>query len=247
MKTNPVKTNANSVLEYFQENPSASISEISDKTGISKSSVQRYLNHPDIVGFTIKLTGKTVKEQLEQNMLLGRSKGGKNTFSKYDHVKNKDGRFSGLVETNTENKEEQKKADIKKIVIFFSKYPYYTIEELSKELGYESSDYVYDCLTDNSVNEMMGSVISESIKAQLDKNKFNIFKKLVPDFDISRLNEFDLSEREAKVIMARLGNDDIKSADEVAEAMNISRTMVLKIENRAIDKINDFIIGRSQR
>jgi len=73
------------VHDYFDKY-GGTISEISKATGISKSSVQRYLNED----YTIDEL-KCVKAYLQSNKDAGRSKGGKNSGYSKDEL----GRFTG--------------------------------------------------------------------------------------------------------------------------------------------------------
>lgn len=73
------------VHDYFKKH-GGTIPEISKATGISKSSVQRYLNE----GYTVDEL-KRVKDYLQSNKEEGRSRGGKNSGYSKDEL----GRFTG--------------------------------------------------------------------------------------------------------------------------------------------------------
>jgi len=235
------KASMNEIIDFFMENPTATIMEISTATGVSKSSVQRYLNHPDVVGLMVEKTGRIIADQLKYNKGVGNSKGGRTTFVRYDAIKDENGKFIGLDENIDEEKEERKRETITEVVLVFSRCPYLTITEISNLLGYEDEgDYVYDCLTDPRVYEIFGPVMANSILERLEKNVFSIFRKLPSEFNIEMLDEVDLSDREKDILRRRLNNGGIPvSADKVAAELEISRAMVLKIENRAVNKISE--------
>ena len=123
------------VVEYFLQNPTASNIEISAHTGVSKSSVQRYLSDPSIGDIPIPQLDRTISEQILVNTRAARQKGGRTTFKKYAAQKNESGKFIGLAkEEVTTDKEEIKRKDIVSIVLWFSKNPYYTIDQLALSL-----------------------------------------------------------------------------------------------------------------
>ena len=97
------------VVEYFLQNPTASNIEISAHTGVSKSSVQRYLSDPSIGDIPIPQLDRTISEQILVNTRAARQKGGRTTFKKYAAQKNESGKFIGLAkEEVTTDKEEYK-------------------------------------------------------------------------------------------------------------------------------------------
>ncbi len=87
-------------------NDSTSISEISTKTKIPKSTIQRYLNKEEYYEFLVeehildyekanKLM-TSAREWLESSKKNGLKKGGKNTQLIHGYTKKKDGKFSGI-------------------------------------------------------------------------------------------------------------------------------------------------------
>ena len=82
---------------------SNSIKDISGKTGISTSSIQRYLNNDEL----LREAGFTRDDILEVNKWLltskknGLSRGGKKTQSKYggSYTRIDDGKFSGIIDS----------------------------------------------------------------------------------------------------------------------------------------------------
>lgn len=232
----------NLVIGYFLDNPTATIKQISNVTGESSSTIQRILNAPEHVGILISKTDRTIKDQLLHNKLMGNSKGGRTTFESYDAVKDQEGKFVGLSETQTSGKEAAKENQVVEIALIFSKNPHLTIDELADLLdGDISRDLVYDCLTDSRIFEIFGSIFANSIRDRLEQNLYSILKKLPINFDIEMLAEIDLTDREKDVISRRLGyGKGLVSMDLVAADLEISRAMVLKIENRAINKIQKY-------
>ncbi len=239
--------NEKRVVKYFLENPNASMIQISEATGISKSSVQRYLNKPAIANMVIPSLGCMIKEKLQQNLIKGRQKGGRNTFSLYDSIKDEQGHFVGLQATKTDSKEELKKEDIKMIVNFFSHYPYYTLEQMAKELDNKyTSDYIYKCLTDSRVEEIFGGVIASAINKQLSDNKYSILKKYGDYFDETHFEQANLTPEEIHILKMRFDGENIKSSEAVAFMLGISKTMVNKIEDRALEKIKQYQEGQKR-
>lgn len=84
------------VVKDFYVN-GGSIEDVSKRTGISSSSVQRYLNHKNIV----TLLGQEVYDNVQEKLLLnkqnGLSKGGTNSTHKYIGVRDDKGQFIGNI------------------------------------------------------------------------------------------------------------------------------------------------------
>ena len=238
-KTEAVKTRDSSVIGYFMQNPEATNAAVSAGTGVSASTVQRILSDPDYSELEIPKNGNTISQQLIINKKRGLAKGGKTTFERYDAVKGEGGIFIGLTPTDEEDKEQKKNEQITAAVLMFSRYPNITTEELAELLEHDSRDIVYDLLTDPRVYDIFGSVMAKAITERLEYNAYSILKKLPIGFTIHLLEEVPaLSEREKEIIRLRLGDGEaMVSAEEVAGGLGISRSMVLKIENRAATKI----------
>lgn len=77
------------VQEYFDKH-GGTITEISKALGMTKSSVQRYLNA--VEDSEIK---EMIREYLAANKLEGKQKGGKISQSKYGYAKDESGYFKG--------------------------------------------------------------------------------------------------------------------------------------------------------
>lgn len=74
-----------------------SIEDVSSRTGISSSSVQRYLNHQKIITLLGQVVYDNVQAQLQINKQNGLSKGGINSTSNYEAVRDSEGHFIGNV------------------------------------------------------------------------------------------------------------------------------------------------------
>lgn len=232
------------VVEYFKENPDAFIGEVSENTGISKSSVQRYLQK---YGSTlIPGTGTTIGEQLQINHLRGQRNGGIQSFKSNDYIKDKIGCFIGCERTvSAVDKEEKKCNDIKQICIYYLANNTISLTDLahtfSELFGY-SRDYVYDCLLDSRVSELLGSEKALEISKSLHNNRMNFYRKMKDiQFDINSIvNNSEFTPMEKQVFFQLASNPE-KSLQSVGEELGVSKTTVMKYENRAITKINEMI------
>ncbi len=245
------------VVDYFLEHPTATNLEISQQTAISKSSVQRYLSAVDVKGIPIPGTGRTIAEQIQFNTKKARQKGGRNTFQKYSAQKNEAGHFVGIAEDSlSEDKEEAKRQDIRNIILYFSKNPYKTIEEIAGDLSsvkignakkVYTRDYVYRCLTDPRVGEMFGEDMAQQILSQLDQNRYGLLRKTNGSLDPSYYDEAGLTEKEKEVLLFRFQDGNILSASEVAEHFGVSKTTILNLEDSAIAKILHYQQAMGQK
>lgn len=230
------------VIEYFLNHPTATNIEISAATGVSKSSVQRYLSHPDIGNITIPSLDRTIAEQIYLNTMAARQKGGRNTFRKYAAKKDESGKFVGLErEETTLDKEEVKRADIINIVLWFSKNPYYTIDQIAESLEDKyTSDYVYRCLNDSRVEEIFGNLIASSITQQLDNNRYGILKKFETSWNSELFDSAGLTDREKEILDYRFSDEGIRSAEATARKFGVSKTAITKTGNAALKKIQSY-------
>lgn len=234
-----------SVVSYFINNPTASMIEISENTGISKSSVQRILNKSEYSNIIIKSTGNTIKEQLELNKLNGKRKGGRNYFQNNESIKDESGKFAGskFVEADVDN-EAEKQSDIKLIVEYFLYNPNNTMEQIANFLNQEhnkkyTKSYVYDCLLDNRVEELYGPIVKKTIKEQLSYNQQSFYKKFgFLSIDLQTLSLYNLTDEEISLLLYRFNNGDLRTTEETAKHFNCSRTVIEKVENRIMNIIN---------
>lgn len=86
--------NIKKVVEYFDQN-GGTIKEISQATGIPKSSVQRYLNDLFVSEITSIETANKIKEYLTYMKNYGNKLGGAISQNNNNYVKNQDGKFNG--------------------------------------------------------------------------------------------------------------------------------------------------------
>ena len=242
-----VKEKERIVVSYFISHPEAYISEISTHTGISKSSVQRYLKKYGSISLA---DGKTINDQLSENQRRGQHQGGVQSFKKNDFIKDEQGHFAGSVSSVSDvDKEAKKREDIKRICICYLDNKSYTLDELASlfyDLYGYTRDYVYDCLLDSSVPEVIGEEKSREIEINLSHNRTSFCRKLLEaEVDLNQIPTLSgLTELEECIFMERLQNPEI-SLDEVAASYHLSRAAVIKHENKAISKISQAI-GREK-
>ena len=236
------ETKEQKVIKFFLNNPKATIIEISSATGISKSSCQRYLNLPGYASLIIPSTGLTIAEQLKLNRIAGNQKGGRTTFLTHTVQKDKDGKFNGLIrDEEDQNKEEAKQEDIIRIVRYFSQHPYTTLEEMATFFDkIYTPSYIYNCLNDSRVEELFGSLIANTIRKQLENNRYGIMKKFKGKWGQELFEAANLTEREIAVLNHRFQDGEIHSAEEVALIYGVSKTLITKIEDEALEKITQY-------
>jgi predicted DNA-binding protein YlxM (UPF0122 family) len=231
------------VTNYFIENPEASMIEMESELHISKSTIQRILSSSEIRLMKIPSTGKTIGEQLAFNKMLGKRKGGRTTFERYDAIQNEDGTFNGLNPTSSKTKKEPaKRGDIVKIVLtFVSSGMIISINELTKVLNDEfKPSYVYRALTDPRVEEIFGIDVAADIRKHLEYNQMTFYQK-VDGLDLSLLDKIKLSDKQREAFAYRYNDGDIRSADEVAEHFNVSRAAILKLESKVLTVFEKYM------
>ena len=222
------------VLEYFIEHPTAYIREIAEKTGIPKSSVQRYLQK--YAKFRLE-NGLTIEEQLQKNQDQGRKKGGITYYQNNEPTREENGRFTGSEAASCEqDKNELKKRDI----IFFCDYylEHYpiTFKEMAEDLKElekvgVTKGYIYHCVTANDLENIIGADKAEEVHRRLEASRYSFDKKAgkkVEDLPI------ELSPREAMVAGLRRDNH---SQEQVGRIIGVSKGTIQKWEKRAIEKM----------
>ncbi len=245
------------VIEFFLENPTATNIEISAATGVSKSSVQRYLSEPSVGNITIPEVNRTIAEQIALNTQKGRQKGGRKTFQTHRAEKDELGRFVGTVKEEEEkDKEGLKQQDIFRIVLYFSKNPYMTLDQIAADLegirtpdsdAVYTRDYVYRCLTDPRIEELLGPVIAAAIRQQLDNNRYGLLNKIGNLWNPAIFAAAGLTDHEQEVLNFRFSTEGIRSADAAAAYFGVSRNAILKSENNAIEKLKTYQSGIGQK
>lgn len=85
------------VIKVFLENEDYSIIEISKETGISKSSVQRYLMFSEVERVTTTQIASYITKKIKENKRNGAVLGGVNSKKNNIFIKDQSGKFMGSV------------------------------------------------------------------------------------------------------------------------------------------------------
>ena len=144
------------IIEYIKKHPYAQIGEISEKTYISKSSVDRCLDkYKNII---IPSTKLTIEEQMRENRIMNRKESSQE-----------------LIKEN-----EQKRQDIIFICNYYLvNYPM-TLVEITKELEDSrmyTKSYIYKCLTDSRVVELLGKEKAKELSIKLKISRYALSRK----------------------------------------------------------------------
>lgn len=167
------------IAAFKATNYSGTNKEIADITGISKSSIQRYLTDQKLVeSITDTETYTIIKDALLRNKQEGKVRGGINSTKNSVAVKDKAGKFICRIPYEGPiDKEQQKKSDI----IYLSNMYLYkdiSIGNIASETGL-SRDYIYDCLTSNLISIMLGENTDALLREKLNSNcPANLVKKV---------------------------------------------------------------------
>lgn len=167
------------VVKTFFEHPNCTNKELAELTGISASSVQRYLNDPLIKDLFSPETFDQIREILDDNILNARKKGGINCFKNNEVKKNDRGQFMGLEKTNDTNKLEKKCNDILIFANMFLKNPNLTLQQMADLYNQYypnpdkivTRDYVYDCLNSKESYDVLSDNLYEVISKQLEERR----------------------------------------------------------------------------
>lgn len=166
------------VVETYINNPNITIAEVSKRTNIPVSSVQRYLNDPIIVKlFNSEIISKLETQKIK-NKVDGNRKGGINSFLNNVPLKEANGKFIGS-QKYTGNKDRLQAKN--KVVLCLYKLmitnKYNSLEELAdaynKSVTEEEKitrDYVYDCFNASYVQEALGGELYKEIQNWLAHN-----------------------------------------------------------------------------
>ncbi|MBQ8192866.1 MAG: hypothetical protein IJZ46_02210, partial [Bacilli bacterium] len=140
-------------------------------TGLSKSSIQRYLNEEKIISelFNTEIANK-VKQGLENNKVNARIKGGLNSYRNNVAVKDEYGKFIGTVHYKTEEEKVQVKNEhiIKLARIYLAEKN--TSLAILANVTKLSEDYIYDCLTSKRVATLLGKDVADELRVKLSDN-----------------------------------------------------------------------------
>ncbi len=167
------------VVTAYLKDPSITIKQVAEETGISMSSIQRYLNDPLISDiFTPEILSK-LQSKMIKNQADGRKKGGINSFLNNVPLKDKSGKFIGnkKYDGDKDRLKEKYKTILELYKIIFSKNCS-SLDELTscynESLSHQDKvtrDYVYDCLTSSYLNEVFDGQIREDIQSWLNANR----------------------------------------------------------------------------
>ena len=168
-------------VKAFLEHPTYTMSELSELPelkGISKSSIQRYLNDSIIINLLGQDTYDNVQALLKKNVIAARQKGGINSFKNNVQVQDSQGRFVASVKVDNTSKVEQKAKHIVTFSEIFLSNPSLSLQEMVEFYNKNNTtgevvtrDYVYDCLTSNQVSSLLGKIISDQISEQLQQRR----------------------------------------------------------------------------
>lgn len=168
------------VVKIFLENPKLTIKEISEITGISSSSVQRYLNDPIIKEIFNDETFEKIHDLLNQNKLTARRKGGINSFQNNEPIKDQNGRFIAVKKATNNCRLEKKCNDILIFANIFLRNSNLSLQQIADfynenyNLDYNkpvTRDYVYDCLNSKDSYELLANDLYEVISKQLKERR----------------------------------------------------------------------------
>lgn len=168
------------VVKTFLENPKLTNDELAKLTGISSSSIQRYLNDPSIEKLFDTSVLENIRQLLDQRTIEGRRKGGINYFKNNESIKNEKGQFIVSKKTDLTNKLERKCLDILVFANIYLKNPNLSLQQIADFYNEYSpddtrvitKDYVYDCLKDKNSYSLLADELYEVIKEQLS-SRFN--------------------------------------------------------------------------
>ena len=166
-----------SVLCYIAGDYSISINTVSKITGISSSSVQRYLKLERVINLAFgKEVYSRIQESLINNKVEGNRKGGINSFLNNASSKGEDGKFTGSTRELDDSRLQKKMIDVRNLVTFYLSNGNISLNKLA-QITSLNRNYIYDCLTSNYVEDIFGKEISDIIKDRLcDSSPDNISK-----------------------------------------------------------------------
>lgn len=167
------------VVKAFLENPNYTNEELSALTGISSSSVQRYLNNPIIKELFNEETFNKIRELIDSNIVNARKKGGINYFKNNEAKKDDEGKFVGSEKSTNTNRLEKKCNDILIFSNMFLQNPNLTLQQIAdfynENYPYKvqdvTRDYVYDCLSSKESYNLLADNLYDVISKQLEERR----------------------------------------------------------------------------
>lgn len=164
-------------VNAFLKHPECSMKELAqlpELDGISKSSVQRYLNDPVIIDLFGRDVYDKIQKIIDAKALDARVKGGINSFKNNQALKGANGKFIGSVPLKDDSKLERKINHIIALARIFLVNPNMSLEQIAEFYNSNSSendkitrDYVYDCLTSKDKYNILNEEAWKRIDAQL--------------------------------------------------------------------------------
>jgi|GEM_PF-3264586 len=159
-----------SIAAFKATNYSGTNKELANMTGISKSSIQRYLTDQKLVeSLTDTETYTIITEALSKNKQEGKVRGGINSAKNSVAIKDKAGKFICRIPYEGPiDKEEQKKFDVAYLTGMYL-FKDISIGKLASQTGL-SRDYIYDCLTSNLISTLFGEKTEDLLRKKLNAN-----------------------------------------------------------------------------
>lgn len=164
-------------VNAFLKHPDCSMIELSklpELEGISKSSVQRYLNDPVIIDLFGKGVYDKIQRIIDEKTQEARVKGGINSFKNNQALKSSKGQFIGNIPLKDDSKVERKINHIIALARIFLTNPSLSLQEIadlynstSAENDKITRDYVYDCLTSEGKYDILSKDVWNLISEQL--------------------------------------------------------------------------------
>jgi len=169
------------VVKAFLEHPNytmTQLAELQELKGISKSSIQRYLNDPLIINLLGIETYNQIQTLLKKNLLGAKQKGGINSFKNNEQVKDEKGRFVTSIKNDDPSKVERKIRHILTFSEIFLNHLSMTLQEIADFYNKTNTygevvtrDYVYDCLTNRQTYGVLSDSICNQISTQLEQRR----------------------------------------------------------------------------
>lgn len=169
------------VVKCFLKNPTLSmqqLAELPELEGISKSSIQRYLNNPTVETLFGGETANKIQELLELKKISAQQKGGINSFLNNKSVKASGGKFVGSIKSPDLDRLKTKCRHIVTFAGIFLNYPTKSLQEIADfyngtnpDHETVTKDYVYDCLSSKKQYTVLSEDVWKQIESQLEQRR----------------------------------------------------------------------------